>query len=90
MVLAGREEILADFREALEVAAVDGRTPRPLGLIGPRGVGKTVTLAEIAAIAAQARAWPTVHVEAKPSTLLFDLTRRLIAVRQQLEGISPL
>ena len=53
-VLAGRDEALTAVREALEVAALDGRTPRPLVLVGTRGVGKTVLLGEIAAIAAEA------------------------------------
>ena len=52
-VLAGRDQVLAGALEALEVAAFDGRTPRPLLLVGPRGVGKTVTLGEIASLAAE-------------------------------------
>ena len=33
-------------REAIEIVALDGRTPRPTLLAGARGVGKTVLLAE--------------------------------------------
>ncbi|HYG93086.1 MAG TPA: hypothetical protein VD859_05800, partial [Nocardioides sp.] len=48
VVFAGRSDVLDGAAEALEIAAYDGRTPRPLILLGPRGVGKTVTLGEIA------------------------------------------
>lgn len=65
--LVGRDAVLAAAREALEVAALDGRTPRPLILVGPRGVGKTVSLGEISSLAAE-RSWPTVHVEVSPQT----------------------
>ncbi|MDQ4009025.1 MAG: ATP-binding protein, partial [Actinomycetota bacterium] len=44
VVFAGRTDVLDGTREALQVAAYDGRTPRPVVLVGPRGVGKTVTL----------------------------------------------
>jgi len=65
LVFAGRTDVLDGAAEALEIAAYDGRTPRPLILLGPRGVGKTVTLGEIADLAAQRHGWPSVHVEAK-------------------------
>jgi hypothetical protein len=64
--LVGRDAILAAATEALQVAALDGRTPRPLLLVGPRGVGKTVLLGEIAALAGQEHGWPTVAVEVRP------------------------
>ena len=54
-VLVGRDEVLAAAREALDVAALDGRTPRPLVLVGSRGVGKTVLLGQIAAEALAVR-----------------------------------
>lgn len=66
--LAGREAVLEDLREAIEVAALDGRTPRPTLLVGARGVGKTVLLAEAAAIAGSRFGWPRVHVEMRPET----------------------
>lgn len=65
VVFAGRADVLDGAAEALAVAAYDGRTPRPLILLGPRGVGKTVTLGEISELAAEQHGWPTVHVEAK-------------------------
>lgn len=89
VVLAGRDGLLEDVTEALEVAANDQRTPRPILLIGPRGVGKTVTLGEIAELAGRNLAWPTVHVEATPDDLLRNLTRRLIETTQLLEGEAP-
>jgi AAA ATPase domain len=66
LALAGREPILAAVREALAVAALDGRTPRPVVLTGGRGVGKTVLLGEAAAIAAEEHSWLTVPVEVRP------------------------
>lgn len=66
--LAGRETVLEDLREAIEVAALDGRTPRPTLLAGARGVGKTVLLAEAGAIAGSRFGWPRVHVEMRPES----------------------
>ncbi len=78
--LAGREAVLEDLHEAIEVAALDGRTPRPTLLAGPRGVGKTVLLTEAAAIAGARYGWPRVHVEVRPETPfthdLIDAIRR--------------
>lgn len=66
--LAGREEVLEDLLEAIEVAAHDGRMPRPTLLVGARGVGKTVLLSAAAAIAGSRFGWPRVHVEIRPDT----------------------
>jgi len=46
--LAGRAEILGEAREALDQALLDGRTPPAMVLVGPRGMGKSVLLQEIA------------------------------------------
>jgi hypothetical protein len=89
LVFAGRTGILDAANEALEVAAFDGRTPRPLILVGPRGVGKTVTLGEIAQAAAEQHSWPTVHVEAKRSDLIGELSGKLHAAEQLFRGITP-
>lgn len=62
-VLAGRDEVLASADEALDVAALDGRTPAPLVLVGPRGMGKTALLTEVAARGALGRGWPHLAVE---------------------------
>lgn len=78
--LVGRDAVIAAATEALEVAALDGRTPRPLLLVGPRGVGKTVSLGEIATLAGQEHGWPTVAVELRPGTpFTADLVERLQA-----------
>lgn len=73
--LVGRDALLAAFREAIDVAALDGRTPRPLIIIGTRGVGKTVALSEAAVIAAAEYAWPAVHVEVRPGRDFTELLR---------------
>src|SRR5919107_1453352 len=66
LALTGRETVLAAVREALAVAALDARTPRPVVLTGGRGVGKTVLLGEAAVIAAEEHSWLTVPVEVRP------------------------
>jgi hypothetical protein len=66
--LAGREAVLEDLHDAVEVAALDGRTPRPTMIVGARGVGKTVLLAQAAAIAGSEFGWPRVHTELRPDT----------------------
>ncbi|MBO1902789.1 ATP-binding protein [Leucobacter weissii] len=88
VVFAGRGEVLDAANEALDVAALDGRTPRPVVLVGPRGVGKTVTLGEISQLAAQ-RSWPTVHVEARAGSLVAELGDRLRAARNLFDGREP-
>lgn len=88
-VLAGRDRVIEDFAELLDVAALDHRTPRPMVLVGPRGVGKTVTLGELASIAGQRLSWPAVHVEAKPASFLRDLVTRMSDVARSLEGEAP-
>jgi hypothetical protein len=65
-VLAGRDDVVGAAREALDVAALDARTPRPLVLVGSRGVGKTVLLGEVASVAGSSLGWLTVSVEVRP------------------------
>lgn len=90
VVFAGREDVLDGAAEALEVAALDGRTPRPLILLGPRGLGKTVTLGEISSLAAERHSWPSVHVEARTGgDLMGDLARRLREAALLLTGQMP-
>jgi AAA ATPase domain len=60
--------VLDSVQEALAVAALDGRTPRPVMLTGGRGVGKTVLLGAAAEIAAQQHAWLTVPIEVRAET----------------------
>jgi hypothetical protein len=61
--LAGRGDFFAALGEALEEAAYDARTPRPLILTGARGVGKTVLLTEAHRVAADELGWVGVHHE---------------------------
>ncbi|UMG92437.1 ATP-binding protein [Nocardioides sp. TF02-7] len=90
VVFAGRSDVLDGAAEALEIAAYDGRTPRPLILLGPRGVGKTVTLGEIAELAAERHSWPAVHVEVKVGgRMLVELGSRLRDAAQLLAGTEP-
>ncbi|MDC5696663.1 ATP-binding protein [Intrasporangium calvum] len=85
-VLVGRDHLLDAVREALAVAALDGRTPRPIVITGTRGVGKTVALGEAAALAASEHSWPTVHVEVRPGRDFTPLlTERVIAAGHLLE-----
>ncbi len=87
LVFAGRRDVLDGAAEALDIAAYDGRTPRPLILLGPRGVGKTVTLGEIAELAADRHGWPSVHVEAKVlGPFLPDLVAGLRSAARLLAG----
>ncbi len=94
--LAGREEVLEDLIDAIEVAAVDGRMPRPVLLAGARGVGKTVLLSEAAAIAGSRFGWPRAHVEMRPRTPFTpDLieaigrTRELIEQPRRKQALRP-
>jgi hypothetical protein len=66
LVMAGRDLVLEAAQEALDGAALDGVTPRPVILVGSRGVGKTVLLGEIADRAGREHGWPHVHVEVRP------------------------
>lgn len=90
VLLAGRGAVLAGAREALDVAALDGRMPRPLILVGVRGVGKTVALNEISSLAGAEHSWVGVHVEVKPRTsFLTELVDRLGAAERLLTQAPP-
>lgn len=65
-VLAGRGDITDSITEAFEAAALDARTPRPVLLVGSRGVGKTVLLEEARRIAAEQHSWVSASVEVHP------------------------
>lgn len=80
--LTGRDRVVTAVVEALDVAALDARTPRPLILTGGRGVGKTVLLGEAAAIAAETHSWLTVPIEIRPGrAFTVQLLERLSAAR---------
>ncbi|GAA6526076.1 ATP-binding protein [Intrasporangium sp. DVR] len=82
----GRDRLLDAVREALAVAALDGRTPRPIVITGTRGVGKTVALGEAAVLAATDHGWPTVHVEVRPGRDFTPLlTERIVAAGHLLQ-----
>ena len=84
--LAGREDVLEDLGEAIEVAALDRRTPRPTLLAGTRGVGKTVMLGQAGAIAGERFGWPRVHVETRPNTAFApDLIDAATRARELIE-----
>ena len=68
VALAGRDDVVADVKEALAVAALDGRTPRPVIFTGGRGVGKTVLLGAAADLAVQEHGWLTVPIEVRSGT----------------------
>lgn len=88
-VLVGRDAILASADESLAVAAQDGHTPRPVILVGARGVGKTVSLNEISARALEELGWPTVHLELRPKTgFTPTLIERLYETTALLRGAT--
>lgn len=88
--LAGRQSVLAAAGEAVDVAALDARTPRPLVIVGSRGVGKTVVLGEIAAHAAETHSWPTAAIEIRPNaSFTGQLVDRLRAVTALFEQARP-
>lgn len=90
ITLAGRDAVLRGVRDALAIAAEEQRTPRPILLVGGRGVGKTVLLGEAAAIAAKDHAWITVPVEVRPQRpFVPDLVERLAAARDLYRQVSP-
>jgi len=88
--LAGREVALAAVAEALAVAALDGRTLRPIVFVGSRGVGKTVLLGESAAIADERHSWLTVPIEVRPGRdFTPQLIERLSAARDVYQQVEP-
>lgn len=78
-VLAGREHILAAIGEALDVAALDGRTPRPIMITGIRGVGKTVVLDHARTIAGERVGWLSAAIEAQPGRPSLSALRAAVA-----------
>jgi hypothetical protein len=85
--LAGRSAVIEDLNDAIEVAALDGRTPRPTMLAGARGVGKTVLLAHAGAVAGARFGWPRVHTEMRPDTpFIPDL---IVAIQRATELFEP-
>jgi len=90
VTLGGRTEVLEDLVDALEIAAIDHRMPPPVMLVGPRGVGKTVLLGELADLAGRRFGWPRVHVEVRPGAPFSDdLLRSIEQVRSLIEQAGP-
>lgn len=76
-VLAGREAVLTRFDALAREVGETGEGRRPWVLVGTRGVGKTVLLAELRDRAADA-GWLTARVEAgPPETIAASLVREL-------------
>ena len=90
LLLAGRDDVLDGAVDALEQAALDARTPRPLVVVGSRGVGKTVLLTRLADLAAERFGWLTVHVEVRPHQRFTDLlAARLLEAAAVLTDAPP-
>ncbi|MHB1525003.1 MAG: ATP-binding protein [Candidatus Dormibacteria bacterium] len=90
LLLAGRDDVLEAGDEAIATAAVDHYTPQPLLLIGPRGVGKTVVLSEIARRAAEEQGWPRLRIEVTHSYSLEPmLVQQAQALRDLLKQAPP-
>jgi hypothetical protein len=87
-VLAGRDEIVMAAEEALALAADDHITPTPLLLVGPRGVGKTVLLGEIAARAGAIYGWPRLQLELTGEPFVPQLLAGAEGVTSLLEQTS--
>lgn len=84
-VLAGRDDILASTDYALERAAVNEDTPPAIVLVGARGVGKSVLLAEVAERAAERYGWPRLVLDTPRSGhLVAVLAERSEALRRIL------
>ncbi|MCH9277073.1 ATP-binding protein [Bifidobacterium amazonense] len=77
-ILIGRETILADFNEALEDGP--GAPGRLMRVTGPRGVGKTVMLAEFSNTV-KALGWQVIAETARK-----DIVQRLIERLQPVKG----
>lgn len=89
VVMAGRDAVLDAARDALDGAALDGITPRPLVLVGSRGVGKTVLLGEIADRAGREHGWPRLHLEVRPDRRFTPLLMARLAELGRLVGSTP-
>ena len=90
VTLSGRGEVIEDLLDVLETAAIDHRMPPPVLLVGPRGVGKTVMLGELAQMAGARFGWPRVHIEVRPGTAFTpDLIESILAAHHAIEQAPP-
>lgn len=87
-LLAGREQLMAQFAGLLRQAATTGDGERPWLIYGLRGVGKTVIINQLAVMAAEA-GWPVVKVEAQTGkSLATRLTQDLYIALRKLSAVS--
>lgn len=88
-VLAGRSDVTDALIEALDVAALDARTPRPLLLVGSRGVGKTVLLEQARRLAVDRHSWVSADVEVRPETPFTPVLLARLRAAEQLYRQAP-
>lgn len=88
-VLAGRGDITDSIGEAFEVAALDARTPRPILLVGSRGVGKTVLLEQARRIAADQHSWVSASLEVHPGRPFTPALLARLGEAEQLYDQAP-
>lgn len=82
---AGREDFIDLFDEGLE-ALEHGDYANPYAAIGPRGLGKTVLLNQLA-IVAEERGWKTSTIEANPR---FGIEEQLLAaINDVIKQLAP-
>ena len=81
--LVGREDLLASLRSGLATGPRDGRFTSLL--LGPRGSGKTVLLAEMEDVAA-ASGWIVMSADAGTGGLLERITQSIARAKQSHEG----
>ena len=87
LVLAGRSELKDDVDDTIAAIAEEHRAPNALIIVGPRGVGKSVMLDEIARRAQEQYGWVRIHVQKDAGTTLdarlLDATAEAQAVLEQ-------
>lgn len=87
LVLAGREDLQDDVDDAIAAIAGEQRAPNALIIVGPRGVGKSVMLDEIARRAQEQYGWVRIHVQkdagATLDERLIDATREAHVLLEQ-------
>jgi hypothetical protein len=83
-VLAGREELQDDVDDAIALIAEERRAPNALIIVGPRGVGKSVMLDEVARRAQEQYGWVRIHVQKDAGSTLDE---RLIVETQNAHAL---
>lgn len=87
-VLVGRDDVLERVDKALAAAAFDGYTPRPIIIVGPQGMGKTVLLDEVARRAGAVHGWPTLMTEVTgPGRLVQTLSAHAVSAERLLAHV---